>query len=67
VDDNRDAADSLATLLKMSGHDVDTANDGLEAVEGAAVRQPDLILLDIGMPRLNGYDRGTPDSRAAAT
>ena len=56
VDDNRDAADSLATLLKMSGHDVHTANDGLEAVEGAAVRQPDLILLDIGMPRLNGYD-----------
>jgi len=56
VDDNRDSADSLATLLKLTGHDVYTANDGLEAVEAAAVLQPDLILLDIGMPRLNGYE-----------
>jgi signal transduction histidine kinase/CheY-like chemotaxis protein len=56
VDDNRDSAKSLAMLLKMSGHDVHTAHDGLEAVEAAATLQPDVILLDIGMPRLNGYE-----------
>lgn len=56
VDDNHDSADSLATLLKLSGHDVYTANDGLEAVEAAARLQPDVIVLDIGMPRLNGYE-----------
>ena len=56
VDDNRDSADSLAMLLKLSGHDVHTAHDGLEAVEAAATFQPDVILLDIGMPRLNGYE-----------
>ena len=56
VDDNRDSSDSLATLLKLTGHDVYIANDGLEAVEAAAMLQPDVILLDIGMPRLNGYD-----------
>ena len=56
VDDNRDSADSLAMLLKLTGHDVHTAHDGLEAVEAAATLQPDVILLDIGMPRLNGYE-----------
>ena len=56
VDDNRDSADSLAMLLKLTGHDVHTAHDGLEAVEAAATFQPDVILLDIGMPRLNGYE-----------
>ena len=56
VDDSRDSARSLAMLLKMSGHDVHIAYDGLEAVEAAAKLQPDVILLDIGMPRLNGYE-----------
>ena len=56
VDDNRDAAESLAMLLKLSGHEVHTAHDGLEAVEAAAKFQPDVILLDIGLPRLNGYE-----------
>jgi CheY-like chemotaxis protein len=56
VDDNRDSADSLATLLKLLGHEVDTANDGLEAVAKAAAFRADVILLDIGMPRLNGYE-----------
>ena len=56
VDDNRDAAKSLAMLLKLSGHEVHTAHDGLEAVEAAAKFQPDVILLDIGLPRLNGYE-----------
>jgi len=56
VDDNRDSADSLALLLKLTGHDVHTAHDGLEGVEAAMRLQPDVILLDIGMPRLNGYE-----------
>jgi len=56
VDDNRDAAVSLAMMLKLMGNDVKTAHDGLEALDAAAVFRPDLILLDIGMPRLNGYD-----------
>jgi CheY-like chemotaxis protein len=56
VDDNVDVADSLARLLRLMGSEVRTAHDGLEGVEAAAAYRPDLILLDIGMPRLNGYD-----------
>jgi signal transduction histidine kinase/ActR/RegA family two-component response regulator len=56
VDDNRDAALSLAMMLKIMGHDTQTAHDGLEALDVAAAFRPDVILLDIGMPRLNGYD-----------
>ncbi|HSF38883.1 MAG TPA: ATP-binding protein, partial [Thermoanaerobaculia bacterium] len=56
VDDNRDSADSLALLLTLQGSEVRTAYDGLEAVEAAAVFQPDVVLSDIGMPRLNGYE-----------
>ena len=56
VDDNRDSADSLAVLLQLSGHETHTAYDGLEAVEAAAKLQPDVILLDIGLPNLNGYE-----------
>jgi PAS domain S-box-containing protein len=56
VDDNADSAGSLAMMLKMMGHEVRTASDGMAGVEAAAAFRPDLILLDIGMPRLNGYD-----------
>ena len=56
VDDNRDAAESLATLLKLQGHQVHTAYDGLEAVEAAARIEPDVILLDIGLPTLDGHE-----------
>jgi signal transduction histidine kinase/AmiR/NasT family two-component response regulator len=56
VDDNRDAATMLAMLLQLSGHETYAAHDGLEAVEASTRLQPDLILLDIGMPRLNGYE-----------
>jgi PAS domain S-box-containing protein len=56
VDDNRDAAVSLAMLLKVTGNDTQTAYDGLEAIEKAAAYKPDVILLDIGLPKLNGYD-----------
>jgi CheY-like chemotaxis protein len=58
VDDNHDSADSLAMVLRLSGHDVHTAYDGLDAVADAARLQPDVILLDIGLPGLNGYDAG---------
>ncbi len=56
VDDNRDAAMSLATVLKLMGNEAKTAHDGFEALEVAAVFRPDLIFLDIGMPRLDGHE-----------
>ncbi|HKB06523.1 MAG TPA: GAF domain-containing protein [Gemmataceae bacterium] len=56
VDDNRDAADSLTVLLTMLGHDVRTAHDGLAAVAAAREFRPEVVLMDIGMPRLNGYE-----------
>ena len=56
VDDNRDSADSLAMLLQLIGHQVHIAHDGPEAVEKAATFQPHVILLDIGLPTLNGYE-----------
>jgi len=56
VDDNKDAANSMAVLLKFKGHTTHTAYDGLEAVEAAATFCPDVVLLDIGLPTLNGYE-----------
>ncbi len=56
ADDNQDAADSLALLLNMLGNEVRSARDGQEAIEVAEAFRPDLMLLDIGMPRLNGYE-----------
>ena len=56
VDDNLDAADSLGMVLRMMGHEVHTAHDGFEAVGAAAAFRPDVILLDIGLPKLSGYD-----------
>ena len=56
VDDNRDSATSLAELLKLTGNETHTAFDGLEAVEVAAAFKPDVVLLDIGLPKLNGYE-----------
>ena len=56
VDDNKDSADSLGMLLRLKGNDIRTAHDGLEAVEVAETFRPELVLLDIGLPKLNGYD-----------
>lgn len=56
VDDNVDAAESLTVLLNLTGNETRTAYDGLEAVAAAATFRPDMILLDIGLPELNGYD-----------
>ena len=56
VDDSRDGADSLAGMLRLMGNEVSTANDGIEAVEVAEQSRPDIVLMDVGMPRLNGLD-----------
>jgi PAS domain S-box-containing protein len=58
ADDNRDNADSMAMLLKSLGHEVCTAYDGEQAVEAATTLRPDVVLLDIGMPHLDGYEAG---------
>ncbi len=54
ADDNLDAAASMAELLELLGHEVHVAHDGIEAVETAERLRPDLVLMDIGMPRLDG-------------
>jgi PAS domain S-box-containing protein len=56
VDDNRDAAEMLAELLELMGNDLRTAHDGVEAVEVAGEFRPDVVLLDIGLPKMNGYE-----------
>jgi len=56
VDDNHDSATSLALLLKMTGHQTKTAFDGLAALETAEAFRPEVILLDIGLPKMNGHD-----------
>ena len=56
VDDNEDAASSLAAMLQMMGHEIRTAGDGTTAIGEAAAFRPDLVLLDIGMPKMNGYE-----------
>lgn len=56
VDDNVDAADALAELLRDYGHDVRAAHDGPSAIEQAAIHRPDIVLLDIGMPGFDGYE-----------
>jgi CheY-like chemotaxis protein/two-component sensor histidine kinase len=65
AEDGRDAADSFGLLLTMMGHEVEVVYDGEAAVTLAKEFQPDVIILDLGMPRLNGYDaarsiRGEP-------
>jgi CheY-like chemotaxis protein len=56
ADDNADAAGSLALRLELAGHEVRTAQDGLEALAVARAFQPDVILLDLGMPAMDGYE-----------
>jgi PAS domain S-box-containing protein len=70
VDDSRDGAQSLGMMLELAGHEVALAFDGLEAIERAAQFRPEVILMDVGMPRLNGLDatrriRQEPWGRAA--
>ena len=56
VDDNEDSAESLTVLLRLQGHVVESANDGPQALEAAVRFRPDVILLDIGMPGMYGYE-----------
>jgi two-component system, chemotaxis family, CheB/CheR fusion protein len=56
VEDNRDAADTLAAAVRSWGHEVQIAYDGMSAVHSAREFRPDAALLDIGLPNLNGYE-----------
>jgi len=56
VDDNEDAAGSLAMLLELEGYQTLQAHDGVEAIEAAEHFRPDAVLLDVGLPRMNGYE-----------
>ena len=56
VDDNHDSAISLGMMLKLMGNETRTAHDGLAAIEAASEFRPNIILLDIGLPKLNGYE-----------
>ena len=56
VDDNFDAAETMAMLIELDGHETQIAHDGIEAVAVALAVRPDVVLLDIGLPRLNGYE-----------
>src|SRR5690606_20146040 len=72
VDDNADALQTLAMLLGLWGHDVFTAVDGPSALAATAERDPDIVLLDIGLPGMSGYEvasalRGTRAAVVALT
>src|SRR6185312_6870431 len=56
VDDSHDGASTLARMLRLLGNDVRTANDGLEGIEAAGEFRPEVVLMDVGMPVLNGLD-----------
>jgi CheY-like chemotaxis protein len=56
VDDNRDACTTLSMLLRLRGHDVRTAYDGFQALAVTADFEPEVILMDVGMPKLDGYE-----------
>jgi CheY-like chemotaxis protein len=56
VDDNVDAADSLAMLLRLQGHEVKTAHNGKDALEHVRTNRPAVVFLDIGLPGLDGYE-----------
>ena len=56
VDDNQDAADSLAELLRHSGHQVDVAYNGMCALARVRAKTPEVVLCDLGLPELTGYE-----------
>jgi PAS domain S-box-containing protein len=68
VDDNVDAAESIAMLLRLAGHEVDVEHEGKGALRRVAASMPDIVLLDIGLPGMNGYEvaqhlRARPEGR----
>ena len=56
VDDNADAADSVAMMLRLEGHQVEVAYDGLDALRLAEQQRPDVAILDIGLPGIDGHE-----------
>jgi CheY-like chemotaxis protein len=56
VDDNVDAAESAAMLLRIWGHEAQTVHDGLTAIDAVRTYQPEIVLLDIGLPGMSGYE-----------
>jgi CheY-like chemotaxis protein len=56
VDDNRDSADSMAMLLRLWGHEVQVAYDGPSALTLAQEHKPEVVLLDLGLPKMTGYE-----------
>jgi CheY-like chemotaxis protein len=56
VDDNVDSAETMAEILKLWGHEVHTAHDGPSALEAARAQRPDAVLLDVGLPVMDGYE-----------
>jgi len=71
VDDNPDAADALAEALRVGGYDVRTANDGVQALAIAATFRPEVALLDLGLPVMDGYElgerlRSAPETRGTS-
>jgi CheY-like chemotaxis protein len=67
VDDNPDAAESLALVLRAAGHDARVAWNGLDALDVARQSPPDVVLLDLGMPCMNGYETAHRFRADAAT
>jgi signal transduction histidine kinase/DNA-binding response OmpR family regulator len=70
VDDNADAADSIAVLLRMEGHEVKTVYDGQQALASSQVFAPSVVVLDVGLPGMDGYEvarrlRELPETRRA--
>ena len=59
VDDNEDSAETMAIYLQSNGHEVRTADNGMAAVETAAEFRPNAVLMDLGLPKLNGYEAAT--------
>jgi CheY-like chemotaxis protein len=56
VDDNEDAADALARLVRLSGHEADVAHNGMCALARVRTLRPDIVLCDLGLPELSGFD-----------
>jgi CheY-like chemotaxis protein len=56
VDDNQDAADSLAVVLRFEGHETSVAYSAQTAIEAVGASQPEVVLLDIGLPHMDGYE-----------
>src|SRR5258705_478567 len=56
VDDNVDSVNSLAMLLRLMGHDVRTAIEGIEALDAARVFRPEIVVLDLGLPGMDGFE-----------